>query len=62
MTQPHWTAIFLGSGGVVGGIVGAVTLVTNRLIVASPRRKTQKQRNTESISGSSTEYGGRSLQ
>lgn len=32
MTQPHWTAIFLGSGGVVGGLVGAVTLVTNRLV------------------------------
>jgi hypothetical protein len=32
MTQPHWTAIFLGSGGVVGGAIAAITLVTNRLV------------------------------
>lgn len=38
MTQPHWTAIFLGSGGVVGGAIAAITLVTNRLIEQKEER------------------------
>lgn len=32
MTQPHWTAIILGGGGVAGGVISFITLVTNRLI------------------------------
>lgn len=32
MTQPHWATILLGGGGIVGGVISAVTLATDRLI------------------------------